>query len=105
MVTGASTGPRDFLDGWADGGVASVGRVTSGSGGMPGKPEAGVGTTGGSEVTFPLVGDFEWISLDGESNSVGLKAGETDLGELKSAPGEVPDGTGKVPEGVAGFSF
>ena len=63
------------MDGWADGGVASTGRVTSGT--EPDKPEAGVGTTGGSEVTFPLVGDFGWISPDGESN--GLKAGETDL--------------------------
>ena len=60
------------MDGWADGGVASVGRVTSGSGGMPGKPEAGVGTTGRSEVTFPLVGDFGWIPPDGESRAVGL---------------------------------
>ena len=68
MVTGAWEGPRDFLDGWADGGVASKGRVTSGT--EPEKPEAGVGTTGGLEVTFPLKGDWDRSSPDGESSLV-----------------------------------
>ena len=48
-----------------------------------------MGTTGGLEVTSPLLGDDMW---DGNDSDVGVEPATL----FKSDPGEVPDGTEEV---------